>query len=258
MLAAAAHFAGRAERIVALSSGDVYRAYGRLIGNEPGPLEPMPLYEDAALRETRYPYRNLAAGPADWTFNYEKILVEQVVMNYPTVKGTVLRLPAVYGPGDPYRRFRPYIKRMLDRRAVILLDSTQYSWRWTHGYVGNVADAIVLAVVDERASGKTYNVGEAETPTLAVRLRRIAELMGWSGRIVGVESSKIPAHLRPRYQPRQDLVMASASIRSSLGFAERRPPEDGLRETIEWERTHSPAEGDPGAEEYAAEDAALI
>jgi nucleoside-diphosphate-sugar epimerase len=52
-------------------------------------------------------------------------------MNHPTIKGTVLRLPAVYGPGDPYRRFHPYIKRMLDLRPVILLDSTQYEWRWT-------------------------------------------------------------------------------------------------------------------------------
>ncbi|HEX6434801.1 MAG TPA: hypothetical protein VFZ87_11190, partial [Gemmatimonadales bacterium] len=32
-----ARFTGVAKRIVALSSGDVYRAYGRLIGTEPGP-----------------------------------------------------------------------------------------------------------------------------------------------------------------------------------------------------------------------------
>jgi nucleoside-diphosphate-sugar epimerase len=127
-----------------------------------------------------------------------------------------------------------------------------------HGFVVDVADAIVLAVVHERASGQTYNVGEAETPTLVVRLRRIAGLMGWQGRIVAVESSKLPSHLRPPYQAHQDLVMASDSIRSSLGFEERRTEEEGLRETIIWERTHSPAEGDPGAQEYAAEDVVLI
>ena len=35
--AAMARFAGVARRMVALSSGDVYRAYGRLLGTEPGP-----------------------------------------------------------------------------------------------------------------------------------------------------------------------------------------------------------------------------
>src|SRR5437016_8283308 len=32
-------FEGRAHRLVVLSSGDVYRAYGRFIGLEPGPVE---------------------------------------------------------------------------------------------------------------------------------------------------------------------------------------------------------------------------
>src|ERR1700677_2199955 len=41
--AAMTAFAGRARRIVVLSSGDVYRAYGRFLGTEPGPIEPTPL-----------------------------------------------------------------------------------------------------------------------------------------------------------------------------------------------------------------------
>jgi uncharacterized protein YbjT (DUF2867 family) len=43
-------FRGIAQRVVALSSQDVYRAYGRLIGIETGPVEPVPLDEDAPLR----------------------------------------------------------------------------------------------------------------------------------------------------------------------------------------------------------------
>ena len=53
-------FAGRAERMVWLSSGDVYRAYGRFTGIEPGPPEPVPLTEDAPLRTVLYPYRGQA------------------------------------------------------------------------------------------------------------------------------------------------------------------------------------------------------
>jgi nucleoside-diphosphate-sugar epimerase len=255
--AAMARFAGVARRMVALSSGDVYRAYGRLLGTEPGMAEPVPLDENAPLREALYPYRHMAAGPADWTFHYEKILAERSVMSHPTLEGTVLRLPAVYGPGDPYRRLRPYIKRMDDRRPAILLESAQAEWRWTHGYVENVAQAIALAVVDDRAAGKIYNVGEAETPTVADRVRRIGELAGWKGEIVSVASNKLPPHLRSPYEPNQDLVVDTSRLRDELRFTEVHSMDEGLRRAIEWERANPPPVGDPGAAEYAAEDTAL-
>ena len=255
--AAMARFAGVARRMVALSSGDVYRAYGRLLGMEAGTAEPVPLDESAPLREALYPYRRTAAGPTDWTFHYEKILAEQSVMSHPTLQGTVLRLPAVYGAGDPHRRLRPYIKRMDDRRPAILLESAQAKWRWTHGYVENVAQAIALAVVDDRAAGKIYNVGEAETPTVAERVRRIGELAGWKGEVVSLGSDKLPPHLRSPYEPHQDLVVGTSRLRDELGFTEVYSIDEGLRRTIEWERGNPPPSGDPGAAEYAAEDAAL-
>ncbi len=45
-----------AARVVAISSMDVYRAWGVLHGVEPGPLEPLPLREDSPLRTTRQLY----------------------------------------------------------------------------------------------------------------------------------------------------------------------------------------------------------
>ena len=169
----------------------------------------------------------------------------------------MLRLPAVYGPGDPYRRLRPYIKRMDDRRPAILLESAQAEWRWTHGYVENVAQAIALAVVDDRAAGRIYNVGEAETPTVAERVRRIGELAEWNGAIVPLEADELPPHLRMPYEPHQDLVVGTSRLRGELGFIEVCSTDEGLRRTIEWERANPPPSGDPSAVEYAAEDAAL-
>jgi nucleoside-diphosphate-sugar epimerase len=254
--AAVARFVGIASRIVAISSGDVYRAYGRLLGTEPGSPEAVPIGEDAPLRETLFPYRNTAAGPADWTYHYEKILAERAVLGS-RLPATVLRLPAVYGPGDPYRRFRPYIKRMDDRRSTILLESAQAAWRWSHGYVENVAQAIVLAVADERAAGRVYNLGEAVVPTMAERVRRIGELAGWKGAVVPLDAERVPSHLRAPYLPRQDLVVDTRRVRAELGFAEPLSSDEGLRRTIEWERANPPESGDPGPTEYAAEDAAL-
>ena len=107
---------GTVPRLVAISSQDVYRAHGRLIGREPGPPDPVPLDEEAPLRERLYPYRGETPRPADdprqWIDDYDKILVERVVMGTPDLQGTVLRLPMVYGPGDGQHRLFEHLKRM--------------------------------------------------------------------------------------------------------------------------------------------------
>ena len=46
-------FKGIAQRAIVISSQDVYRAYGRLVGIESGPIQTVPLTEDAALPLSR-------------------------------------------------------------------------------------------------------------------------------------------------------------------------------------------------------------
>ena len=111
--------------------------------------------------------------------DYEKILVERTVMGDPDLPGTVLRLPAVYGPGDGQHRLFGYLKRMDDRRPALLMEEGQLQWRWSRGYVENVAAAIVRAVVDERATGRIYNVAEPEALPEAEWVRTIGEAAGW-------------------------------------------------------------------------------
>jgi nucleoside-diphosphate-sugar epimerase len=238
-----------------ISSGDVYLAYGRLLGTEPGPPIPTPLDEGAQLRTVLFPYRYLASGPTDWLYHYEKILAERAALDG-RLPATVLRLPAVYGPGDAHRRFRPYIVRMIDRRPVVLLEEAAARWRWTHGYVEDVAQAIARAVTDERATGKVYNVGEGNTPTLLDRVRRIGNIMGWNGRILSIAPARIPEHLRTPFDARQDLSINTRRIRSELNLDRERSEDESLGRTIEWEQRNPLPTGDPGPAEYAAEDAA--
>lgn len=95
--AAVEAFSGRAQRILALSSGDVYRAYGRFTGIDPGEVEPGPLTEDSPLRAVLFPYRTKARSPDELSYYYEKILVEKEVLGNRQIAGTILRLPKVYG-----------------------------------------------------------------------------------------------------------------------------------------------------------------
>lgn len=248
-------FRGAAGRVVAISSGDVYRAYGRLTGTEPGPAESLPIDEDAPLRTVLYPHRGAGDDPSAWTYGYEKILAERALRADPSLPATILRLPAVYGPRDPYHRFRPYIKRMLDERPRILLDARSAGWRWTHGYVEDVARAIALAVTSPRAAGRIYNVGEADPPTVEARVRALAKALGWRGEIEIVADERLPAHLRAPFAAVQDLVVDTRRVREELGWRERVSKQESLARTIEWEAGIPWATGDPTPQMYADESA---
>src|SRR5262249_34733410 len=145
-------FRGLARRTVVISSADVYRAYGRFLGIESGPVEPTPLTEDSPLRTALFPYRSQASGTGDFLYHYDKIPVERVVMGEPDLPGTVLRLPMVHGPGDAQHRTASYLKRMDNGRPAIVLDEGMARWKCPRGYVEDVAAAIALAVTDDRAA----------------------------------------------------------------------------------------------------------
>jgi nucleoside-diphosphate-sugar epimerase len=254
-------FKGVAGRVVAISSQDVYAAYGRLIGIEPGPADPLPLHEDAPLRSKLYPYRaeqpRAPDDPRHWLDDYDKILVERVVLGDPDLPGTILRLPMVYGPRDAQHRLFETLKRMDDGRPAILLEAGLASWRWTRGYVEDVAAAITLAVTDERAAGRVYNVGQAEALSTSAWVRKIGQAAGWSGEIVVVPGDRLPEHLRPDLNTAHHLSTDSTRIRGELDYAEHVPLDEGLRRTVAWERSHPPEKIDVELFDYAAEDAVL-
>jgi nucleoside-diphosphate-sugar epimerase len=205
--AAVLAFTGRAQRLVVVSSGDVYLAYGRFVGLEPGEPQEGLLTEDAPLRSTFYPYRAQAKAPEDLSYYYEKILVEKEVLGQRDLAGTVLRLPKVYGPESNADL------------ATIHGYHNQPQWRWTHGYVENVASAIVLAALHPAAANRLYNVGEAYTPTIAERLRDLP-------------SSSLPMAPATGYDFRHDIAYDTTRIRTELGYKERATYSDGLQRTL--------------------------
>lgn len=199
---------GRASRVVVPSSGDVYRAYGRFTGTQPGPPDPLPLKEDSPLRETVYPYRAKSQSESALTYWYEKIFVERNVL---AAGGTVLRLPKVYGPG-------PHPASNADLSTMYGFAHRPH-WRWTHGYVENVAAAITLAVVDQRAAGRVYNVGEEHTPAVGERL------------------GHLPPPEKSYDQPSgfsfdQSIVYDTSRIRTELQYRESVPYDDGIKRTL--------------------------
>ena len=250
-------FRGIAERVVAISSQDVYRTYGVLWGKETGEPNSTPISEDAPLRSVLYPYRSLAKDENDLKYNYDKILVERVFMSDTDLPATILRLPAVYGIGDKNYRWFEYLKRMDDGRELILLNQDNAKWRWTRGYIENVADAIALAVMDERAANRIYNVGESDTLTESEWVRSIGQIVGWKGEIVVAPNEALPQHLKAITSFDHDLIVDTSLIRKELNYAEKISRVEALSKTIAWERENPPPQIDPAQFDYAAENTAF-
>ncbi|HEY3028192.1 MAG TPA: NAD-dependent epimerase/dehydratase family protein [Pyrinomonadaceae bacterium] len=241
-------FKGVARRAVVISSGDVYRAFGRIWRTEPGDPDPVPLTEDSPLRQ-----KLTHAG-----LDYNKTAVERAVMDDPELPVTILRLPATHGPGDAQHRLHQYIKRMDDGRPAILLDEVHAAWRWARGYVEDVAYAIVLAVMNERAAGRTYNVCYPVAFTEVDWVKKITQVIGWKGQVIALPAQRLPESLRNEtLDLRQQYDVDSGRIRRELGYAEVVSFDEALRRTIEWERANPPENVDPEQFNYNAEDAVL-
>ena len=205
--AAVEFFRGRTGRMVWISSGDVYRAYGRFTGTEPGAIETGLLTEDSPLRTVLYSYRD-ANKPADDIANtHDKILMERAAANEAELPATILRLPKVYGREDNADMATVYAFR------------NHLHWRWTHGYVENVAAAIVLATLHPAAAGRTYNVGEEQTPTMAERLAKLP-------------LSSVPLNTDPKFNFDQNIAHDTTRIREELGYREVVPEEEAMKDTL--------------------------
>jgi nucleoside-diphosphate-sugar epimerase len=255
-------FRGAAQRLVMLSSIDVYRAVGIFHGTESGPLQEVPLTEESELRRCLHTYppesmQHLRKIFAWVTDDYDKIPAEHLVMNDRELPGTVLRLPMVYGPGDPLRRFCPVVNRIADGRRHIIFPETMAAWRSPRGYVENVAAAIALAATDNRAARRIYNVCEEPSLGELEWARKIAAAMRWDGEFVVLPTESTPRHLLQPGNAAQHWTASSTRIRQELGYEESVTIDEAIRRTIRWERENPPPDALLAQFDYAAEDAAV-
>ncbi|MGK5510116.1 NAD-dependent epimerase/dehydratase family protein [Brevibacillus formosus] len=225
-----------AGRVVAISSCDVYQAFGRVNKIESGPITTEPLTEQSPLCEKRYPFRG---GKPDREF-YDKVLVEGVVMGQQSLPGTILRLPMVYGPHDYQHRVYPYLQQMRDGRPYILLEEGFASWRWARGYVEDIAHAISLVATDDRAKNQIYHVAEEQCLSMREWIERIGSVYGWNGKVITAPSTELPNEWVPQIETKQHVQLDTAKIRRELGYTEQTTTEESMRRTIAWELDHPP------------------
>jgi nucleoside-diphosphate-sugar epimerase len=141
-------FAGKVGRFISVGGVAVYRGFGNARLVKPVGVT-APVREDAPV----------ADDEAEERFGMLIAQTEDVVFaNHPTA--TVFRYPYVYGPYQLVPREWSIVRRVLDGRRHILLPDGGTTLS-THGWAGNLAHALLLAVDQPEASaGKAYNCGD--------------------------------------------------------------------------------------------------
>ncbi len=119
----------------------------------------------------------------------------------------VLRLPKVYGPGSN------------EDLGTVYRYPHHPNWRWTHGYVENVAAAVELAATCRVTENRVYNVGEEYTPTVAERL-------AW------MPQSVMEPDLESNLNFAQNIAYNTGRIRRELGYREIVPEGEAVLKTL--------------------------
>lgn len=234
-------------RLVAISSGDVYRAFASVHSGTH--TDAVPLDEAATLRERRF-----LVAPDD-----ENLEVEE---RYLARGAVVLRLGAVYGQHDYQRRQEFVLRRVRARRRRMPIGSGGFLF--SRCYVRDVAVAVRLAL-EHGPEGEIFNVAEQATWSMRLLAENIVHSAGAELELVTVRAAVLPADLRMTALTGQHLLMDSRKIRSVLGWRDT-DPDEALRQTLAWDLAHPPPANDlDGAnkqlgfapDDFEADDAAL-
>jgi len=191
-------------------------------------------------REHRVPAQHFCPGsPTD----YDKIPAERVLMNDRELPGTVLRLPMIYGPGDPLPPFLSGGEAHPRQAAAHHFSRTRSRHGIRRGATWeNVAAAIShWARSDERAAGRIYNVWRG---ALVQRTRMGAPRsqlpMSWDGEFVVLPAEQTPPHLKRPGNTAQHWTATSARIRKELEYREPVAIDEAIRKTIRLGTRKSP------------------
>ena len=249
-------FKGDGHQLIFLSSCDVYRAHAVLTRSTDEPLQVTPLTEDSPLRTNAFPYRNQASDQDDWRYNYDKILVERLLLAERSLRTTVFRLPAVYGPRDYQFRVWEYLRKMDAGRKAIVLSETLSNWIWGRGYVENIAAAIGHFISRDPTSSAIFNLSDSIALSQKEWVQQIAGIAGWTGKIVIVPDDQLSDPLKLPYNFAQNWTIDASRFRTVAGFTEPFTFEESLRRTIAWHRANPPQVSAEYLERWRQEDQA--
>jgi nucleoside-diphosphate-sugar epimerase len=190
-------------------------------------------------------------------YTQSKVEAERLALAYHREHGvpvTVLRPGFVYGPRD--RTVLPPLADRLRLRQVMYIGGGDGAMNTT--FVGNLVDAIFRAAEAPAAVGQVYNVTDGEAVSKRRFFESVADGLGlprpkvtlplWLGRFGARLSERLAKLLRFKTAPRitrarlkfvaLNLDFSIEKAKRELGYAPRVPFDDGMRQALEWYKSH--------------------
>ena len=220
---------GVMDRYVLVSSMDVYVAYGRLHRTELGPPQPLPISEEGELR---------TMPGAGLTEEIDNLNAERVALGQQELPVTVTRLPAVFGPCDYQRRVGEMIDKLKASDGELRLHPIQANFRWSWGYVENIADMLLECTGDSRSGNRIYNLGYPAGVSVLELYEMVADVIEWNGSVIVTENDTD--------EPEQDLtqhwIADVSKFEHDFNYSENVPLADAIRLSVEAEsENHEPS-----------------
>lgn len=236
-------FAGLDSKIVVLSSQDCYEAFYQL--NQGLDVAENPIREDAQLCLKLHYWKDSHVQKK--YPEYDKNLMTKAFMDVEDVKRrvTILRLPMVFGPGDPQFAFRHgrIIHHVLSQRENMILGASEQCSLFTYGYIENVAAAVVHTFTRPLTNGKIYNIGELTSRTMRRWVELYAAVSGNNLKVKLIPDALLYKDVsRVGVSPRVLLFDTSLFYRET-GFKEPVSILEQIKRTLEYAKANKDALG---------------
>ena len=173
---------------------------------------------------------SVTIGEARWTYAISKLAGEFISHSYhltrdlPTV---IVRPFNIYGPNQVgVGAIHHFVVRAIKGEDLIIHDDGSQIRAWC--YVDDFIHGVLLALVSEKAVGKSYNIGNPRSTVTVYNLARL---------IRGLADSN--SEIRFKQVNYKDVAIRIPDInlsRTDLGFEPKVEIEEGLKRTIDWYR----------------------
>jgi len=194
----------------------------------------------------------------DGLYSRSKIEAERLAMRYHDKYGlpiTILRPCLIYGPRD--RHLLPTVLRLISKKRVPLVAGGEVLLDLV--YVGDVAEALLLAAMRREAIGEAYNITDGARRTLREIVETFARVWGRNPHYLNLPyalsygvaalASGLSCLFRFPTPPilRWEVIKAMghhrhfdiSKARQQLGYRPKVSLEEGLKLTLDWYRTQA-------------------
>ena len=169
-------------------------------------------------------------GEARWTYAMSKLIGEFIVHAHHIqnrMSSVTVRPFNIYGPNQVgVGAIHHFVKRAITGEDLIIHDDGSQIRAWC--YVDDFIHGVLLAMNNEKAVGRSYNIGNPRSTVTVYNLARmIIDISGSRSKMVFKRMNYSDVALR---------IPNISSARDDLGFEPQIELEEGLRRTIEWYR----------------------